>query len=214
MAIIVDKMKVAYFPVPKVACTSIKLMFYMIENEREFIPSYRNGVLFHIHNYYHTLPFGNVSQNRVRDHFRICVVRDPIRRFLSCYSNRVVFHRELREDWLSREAIEAGAIPNPTLAEFVERLEIYRRHSASILHHTDPQTVFLGTDPSYYARIYQMSELENLRRDLSDRAMMSLSLPHEQSGGPKIAPDSLSSNAREKIRKFYSTDYEFYEFEQ
>ena len=102
-------------PAPKVACTSIKRMFYRIENEREFISGYRNSISFNIHDYYPTPPFGKVPHSKIRDHFRICVVRDPIRRFLSGYSNRVVFHRELRKELLSYEAMTAGAAPNPTL---------------------------------------------------------------------------------------------------
>ena len=39
MAIIVDKIKVAYIPSPKVACTSLKAMFYRIENEHDFVPT-------------------------------------------------------------------------------------------------------------------------------------------------------------------------------
>lgn len=214
MAIIVDKIRIAYMPSPKVACTSLKTMFYRIENDSDFVPSIRNSIKFYIHGYYPTVPFARTPHERIRDHFKICVVRDPIRRFLSSYSNRVCFHKELNEKRLSSEAIKAGAIPNPNLEEFVERLEIYRKHSRSILHHTDPQTVFLGGDPNYYSRIYQMNELEDLRTDLSCRSRLDLSLPHVQNGGPKIEPESLSSNALEKVQVFYKKDYNTYSFSQ
>lgn len=214
MAIIVDKIKIAYVPSPKVACTSLKTMFYRIENDRDFVPSIRNSAKFYIHGYYPTVPFARTPQEKIRDFFRICVVRDPVKRFLSSYSNRVCFHKELNEKRLSSEAIKAGAIPDPSLEEFVERLELYRKHSNSILHHTDPQVVFLGGDPGYYSRIYQMNELENLRNDLSSRSGMDLNLPHAQNGGPKIEPASLSANAMEKIKAFYWKDYDSYAFAQ
>lgn len=212
MAIIVDKIKLAYFPAPKVACTSLKTMFYKIENEHDFIPSVRNSVKFHIHSYYPTSPFARTSHERIKDYHRICVVRDPIRRFLSNYSNRVCFHKELSSKHLSSEAIKDGAIPDPSLEDFVERLEIYRKHSASIKHHTDPQALFLGADQKYYTKVYQMSELDELRGDLSHRSGMDLTLPHVQNGGPKINADSLSGNAADKVMEFYKKDYDAYYF--
>ncbi|MEG4644244.1 sulfotransferase family 2 domain-containing protein [Paracoccus sp. APAP_BH8] len=212
MAIIIDKINLSYFPVPKVACTSLKHVFYFIENEREFHPSTKNGMVFHIHNYYPSVPFQNNPHDRLRHHHRVCVVRDPIRRFLSSYSNRVCFHKELSEKRLSPNAISAGAEPDPDLEVFVEKLEIYREHSKSIRDHTAPQVSYLGSDKDYYSKIYQMSELDDLVLDLSARAGSDLELPHKQAGGPKISADSLSSNAIEKIKKFYDEDYQSYDF--
>ncbi|WP_140849439.1 sulfotransferase family 2 domain-containing protein [Paracoccus sp. FO-3] len=212
MAITVDKINVSYFPVPKVACTSIKHVFYTIENKREFHPSIRNGAHFHIHNYYPSVPFQNNPHDRIRRHHRVCVVRDPIKRFLSSYSNRVCFHKELGKEHLSPKAISAGAEPDPDLEVFVEKLEIYREHSRSIRAHTDPHVFYLGGDRDYYSKIYQMSDLDDLVLDLSARSGIDLELPHKQAGGPKISVDSLSSNAIEKIKKFYDEDYQSYDF--
>lgn len=212
MAIVVDKIKVAYIPAPKVACTSLKMMFYRIENGKDFISSVRNSKGYYIHSYYFSNPFSGTPFQRIQGYSRICVARDPIKRFLSSYSNRVCFHKELTANRLSKEAVDSGAIPNPNLEEFVDRLEIYRKHSWSIQHHTDPQVNFLGSDKNYYSKVYQMNELEQLRADLSALAGEELELPHLQSGGPKIGIDSLSSNAVEKLKKFYAKDYEAYDF--
>lgn len=212
MTIIVDKFKLAYLPVPKIACTSLKEVFYRIENGQDFVPAVRNSGMFHIHHFYPTPPFRNVPRGRIKDHYRFCVVRDPLKRLLSCYSNRVLHHRELAARHLSTEAIAAGAIPDPDLETFVERLEIYRKHSAQILHHSEPQVVFLGPDTGYFSHIYQMAELPRLIADLSDRTGMALSLPHSQSGGPKLSPDDLSSAARDKLLAFYRADYDAFSF--
>jgi len=213
MAIIVDKIKVAYMPSPKVACTSLKMMFYKIENGVDFVPPIRNSVKFHIHGFYPTTPFRTVPTERMKDYYRICVVRDPVKRLLSCYSNRVCFHKELNEGMLSLEAVNSGAKPNPDLEDFVERLEIYRRFSKSIAHHTDLQTNFIGRDKGFYSRVYQISELNELRQDLSEHSDLELELPHAQNGGPKVSIADLSANALEKIRTFYREDYQCYQFE-
>lgn len=212
VAIIVDKIRLAYFPAPKVACTSVKYMFYKLENGRDFVDGVRNSAMFHIHSYYGSSPFSAAPLDRLSAHDRICIVRDPIKRFLSCYSNRVLFHRELSEHHLSPEAIAAGAVPDPSLELFTERLKIYRKHSPSIRHHTDPQIHFLGPDPEFYARIYQMSELDELASDLSLKSGMQLDLPHAQTGGEKIDPRALSAETLDRIRDFYRKDYEAYSF--
>ncbi|QDA35701.1 sulfotransferase family protein (plasmid) [Paracoccus liaowanqingii] len=212
VAIIVDKIRLAYFPSPKVACTSVKYMFYKLENGRDFVDGIRNSTMFHIHSYYGSSPFSAAPLDRLAAHERICIVRDPIKRFLSCYSNRVLFHRELSEHHLSPEAIAAGAVPDPSLKIFTERLNIYRKHSSSIRHHTDPQTHFIGPDPKFYSKIYQMGNLDELASDLSLKSGIELDLPHAQNGGEKINPRELSADLLDRIREFYRKDYEAYNF--
>ena len=53
--------------------------------------------------------------------WKITVIRDPVKRFLSAYSNRVRFHRALGRKRITEEQVKLGAKPNPTLEEFVER---------------------------------------------------------------------------------------------
>ncbi|WP_162784801.1 sulfotransferase family 2 domain-containing protein [Paracoccus suum] len=212
MAIIVDKYKLAYLPVPKIACTSLKEVFYRIENDHDFVPAVRNSGMFHIHHFYPTPPFRTVPRWRMKEHYRFCVVRDPIKRLLSCYSNRVRHHRELAARHLSAEAVAAGAIADPDLETFVERLEVYRKHSGQILHHSDPQVVFLGPDVGYFSRVFQMNELDQLTAELRERTGLALELPHSQSGGPKLSPGDLSVAARDKLLRFYRADYDAYSF--
>lgn len=210
MAIIVDKIKLAYFPAPKVACTSLKLMFYQVENGRSFTRSIINGEVFHVHHHYPAIPFEKNPHERISDLEKVCVVRDPVDRFISSYTNRVIFHGELDKSRLPAKAIAAGAKPRPSLEEYVERIELYRKYSISIRHHTESQVTFYGRDRKYFQKIYGMSDLESFRGDVSDRLGEDVELPHAQSGGPKISKADLSSNATRKIRDMYYEDYEIF----
>lgn len=211
MALILPKQRIAYFPVPKAACTSIKTMFFEIENGVPFKPMQRHGQMFHIHNFYGTQPFNRQNTGQLQDFWRFAVYRDPIARFLSCYSNRVLHFRELSSGMLSQQAQAAGALPDPDLDTFVERIELYREFSPSIRHHVAPQVSFLGREPGYFQRIYLMSELPQLVRDMEARTGRTLHLPHEQRGGPKLAPGDLGTNARESLLQLYRADFRWAE---
>lgn len=187
-------------------------MFYKIENERDFVNSVKCGTTFHIHNYYGSPPFSSISTNQLANFEKICVVRDPVERLLSCYSNRVRFYKELDEKHLTREAVLAGATPNPTLDVFVERLEIYRKYSASIRHHTEPHVHFIGKEQEFYSKIYRMSEVADLALSLSNKIGMQVQIPHDQTGGSKIFASDLSIDTINKIREFYKDDYNNYLF--
>lgn len=211
MALILPKQRIAYFPVPKAACTSIKTMFFEIENGVPFKPMQRHGQMFHIHNFYGTQPFNRQNTGQLQDFWRFAVYRDPVARFLSCYSNRVLHFRELSPGMLSQQAQAAGALPDPDLDTFVERIELYREFSPSIRHHVAPQVSFLGRDPGYFQRIYVMSELPQLVRDMEARTGRTLHLPHEQRGGPRLVPGDLSANARESLLQLYRADFRWAE---
>lgn len=207
MAITLPQQRIAYFPAPKSACTSIKSLFFQIENGAPFKPLVRHGQMFHIHNFYGTVPFGRVAHDRLQDFWRFAVYRDPIARFLSCYSNRVLHFRELSAAMLSAEAKQAGAVPDPDLETFIERIEIYRHYSPSIQHHCAPQVQFLGRDPAYFQRIFTMQSLGEMVDELSQRTGRTLQLPHEQRGGPKLTPDDLSAKAHAALEQLYRADF-------
>ncbi len=204
--------KICYAPAPKNACTSLKEMFFYIENGFHFKNLKRNGKKYHIHKFYTTPKFDSISEDVRKSFWKVAVVRDPIKRAISAYSNRVVFHKELSERYLNASDIARGATPNPSLEEFLEKFALYRKVSKSVFHHTLPQVYFLGSDKNFYDRTFKVNELNNLRVELEVRVGKSLILPHSQSGGPKISEGDISAQARKKLLKFYEEDYDSYEF--
>lgn len=207
MPITLDKLKLIYTPIPKTACTSLKTMFFELENGHAFTPTIRNGREYHIHNVYPSELFNPVMDGQRIDYRRIILVRDPIRRLLSAYSNRVIHHRELSLEKAQDQLAEHDLAPNPSLQEFISKLSKYGKAVQTINHHTQPLVDFAGQDAEFYSRVYKMSEIGNMVADVATIAERPLTLAHLQTGGPKIEIDALRSRDIQVLQEFYSEDY-------
>lgn len=194
---------VGYQPIPKVACTSIKELLFRLAMDAPYSPALAGSD--HVHNYFYM---------RQRDvgmaQFRFVVVRDPIRRFLSAFSNRVLHHKELSRAYLEKQrfepALDLSDFPfEPTLAEFVERFDFYRR-VPTINHHFQPFSEFLAP-LSAFNEVYPFERLDDLVAQLQSRTGRPCSLPHSQRGGPKIAVSDLSHKVFDKLAEIYAADY-------
>ena len=201
------KHALSYVSAPKVACTSLKHMFFEIENGRRFEPFSANGEMHYIHRFYPAMAFEELPHARLKDHQRLCAVRDPLARVLSCYANRVVHHRQLHLRRFTEEMRAAGLKRDPTLEEFVARLDLYRQHFPALGHHLCPLVDFLGRDPSWYHGVYPLRALEDLRAHVCRVVGSVPALRHLQTGGPKIGPEELSRQARGRIEELYAEDY-------
>lgn len=204
-----------YFPVPKIACTSIK---YAILNHNQ--PGFASriasevdrqserGILRGVHAIYPTRPFRH--RDRLR-HFTgrwFCVVRDPVKRFLSAYSNRILFVDDLKHS--DPAALElAGLSRQPELDEFIRSLADYRRINTSIDHHVAPMVDFLGHVPNRFHRIFDLSQMEELADYIAEAGVL-MNFPRRQTGGPKLTPDMLSPASLRKLEALYAEDYRIF----
>ncbi|GAA5124105.1 sulfotransferase family 2 domain-containing protein [Luteolibacter yonseiensis] len=214
--ILCSKHSIGYLPLPKVANTSLKHAMFMLENGVRF-SSAATGVP-HIHHYYR---HNSVEIDKAA--FRFVVIRDPIKRFLSAYSNRVIHHRELSEekvrllaDKKKRLKIKPGDFElDPDLSTFIRHLEKYQK-IPSILIHTRPQSS-LVTDLGFFSKVYRIESMDELGDDLSEITNHAVPIRHSQSGGPKIDVSSLAASELEKLRRYYQEDYRllsrFYSFD-
>lgn len=194
---------IGYQAIPKVACTSIKELLFRLAMGAPYSPALAGSD--HVHNYFYA---------RQRDvglaQFRFVVVRDPIKRFLSAFSNRVLHHKELSRAYLEKQRIEPALdltdFPfEPNLAEFVERFDFYRR-VPTINHHFQPFSEFLAP-LSAFNEVYAFERLDDLVAQLQRRTGQPCSLPHSQRGGPKIAASDLSHKVFDKLAEIYAADY-------
>lgn len=152
-----------------------------------------------------------------QDHFRFALTRDPVRRFLSMYSNRVLHHGELAEDSPRFDRVgAAGLAPTPEINVLVDRLEAYCQTQGSIAHHSRPMMEFLGPDLSVYDRIADLAEINTIidelkahfvARGLGAALTNAPSLGRSQTGGPKLGLDVLNPYSFEKLLDFYREDY-------
>lgn len=210
MSVFVYDRKLSYYPVPKIACTSLKKLFFYIQNGVHPNDLITNGKRLNIHPLYRSVSFVQSAPQDRDDHFRVAVVRDPVARLLSCYSNRVVHHGELSAPRFKKAAQDDGLRPDPTLGEFVDNLEGYRKHFGTILHHSDPIAVYLGENPGWFSRIFGIHQIEDLRVMLEERTGKSLVIGRDQTGGPKFSREDLTPGQIAKLEDFYARDYELF----
>ena len=215
------KYKIAYVPVPKNACTSVKSFLYRLQNNREFQVFEAGHKKFHIHNvmptkcyeqWSSTNTFSGVDKSNT---FIFAVVRDPLSRLLSCYKNRVLFHNDIGKDKQAYKLCQqTGLSEKPDINTFVKNLDFYQRCCPSIQHHSRPQVDYLGHNLNFYSKIYPTDKINSeLWNDLSDIVGESIPAPKIklQTGGSQKNIDELTSENSLKIKRLYAADYKFIE---
>lgn len=208
MSVILDQYKLFYAAVPKVACTSLKSMFFKLENGHAFVPYTINGRSKNLHNIgYGTLLRDAYPEWRIRDFHRVALVRDPVKRLLSAYSNRVLHHKELSQKLAGDKLAALNLQPDPDLDLFVEKLEGYLQAHPSILHHIRPMVDYLGEDASYFSKLYRLEDMDQFARDISDRTGKEVVVGREQASGRKFKPSDLSEAHIRKLKDYYEVDY-------
>jgi hypothetical protein len=200
------KHKLCCLTAPKVASTSLKRFFFEIENGHSFKPFEANGRKFHIHDFYRKNKILPKDQEKIT---RITVVRDPVKRFLSVFRNRVVHHRELSKEFFLKHP-QSELPVDPTLDTFIEHFEEYVSLSYSIKHHSNPLVEFIGREPALYSKIFNISELDDLENYVNRICGTSCKIPLLQRGGPRVRIDMLSDEQIKKIRRIYGEDYEIW----
>lgn len=209
LVVTVDKIKVAYFPVPKAANTSMKHLLHSIKTGEGFttIKDEATGAIRHIHKEYKTPKFSTINPDDYQKFFRIAIVRDPVDRVVSAWRNRVMHHKELEGENIAERMASLGLRKTPTLQEFVDRLSEYRNVSKSISIHTDPLTDFLGKDEKYYNLIFNISDSQQIEAFFSTLTGEQKKLPRKQMGGPPADRSELTGELIKKLEEIYGDDY-------
>ncbi|MEM8788038.1 MAG: sulfotransferase family 2 domain-containing protein [Pseudomonadota bacterium] len=189
MSILVNKAKVAYFCVPKCASSALKSLVYRIENG----VSYRRGDVADgrgLHQMYPALPFEEAAAARPADYLTAAVVRHPVDRILSLYFNKVGNGR--LPEFAREQRLNALGLPAcPSAAEFVENLDGYQTASKRILRHSRPLSFFLGRDPAWFDRIFDIQEANALGDLLKQRSGVDDALERRNVSGSSKAIDDI-----------------------
>jgi hypothetical protein len=196
--------KIGYYPIPKVACTTVKSLLYKIENQVSFDPEKEGS---HIHRYFrkrknkwHCGPFK----------FSFIILRDPIKRFLSAYSNRVIHHKNTSPWYIKSkfpDFYEELPYFNPDLRQFIGDIEHYQKIPI-IAHHINPVSLSLTKSKlQNFSKIYCIENIFSLERDLTELIGSDVKLDKLQTGGPKLQLTDLSRDQMEILIDYYKEDY-------
>ncbi|NOD34968.1 MULTISPECIES: sulfotransferase family 2 domain-containing protein [unclassified Ruegeria] len=219
MVAFLDKYNIAYFGVHKAAGTSIKHVLYKIETGNEW-----DGKITELHPRYPTRPVRQSDFEKARDYWSFAVVRDPIKRFLSGYQNRVHDFEDLKKVPVGSEHQNKligklfgmrnqqpfkGFKTNPTIEEFIRDYDKYCDVSRVMYLHTCPIDVFLGQDIGFFDAVYTTSELDRLAADLSERLNTTVHIGRRNSSSttpPRF--EDLSKESKDFLVRHTQADYE------
>ena len=109
--LIIEDLRLGYQHVPKVATTSMFHWMYRLIHDAHVATGAPSVVV--KRRFFTEGPSVQNAETAVapyKDYFRFALTRDPIKRFLSMYSNRVVHHRELSARSRAAERLEQAAL--------------------------------------------------------------------------------------------------------
>lgn len=211
MAIEIKNTDILYYPVPKVATTSLKHFCYELNHGHGFSTDPSKGENFHIHNHsesYEAVELRYIDKEASLEKRRVTVVRDPIERILSAYSNRVVSKGVLSQESIDLRLAGMLEIPtDPSLEVFIENLEKYRLLSPVIRHHTEPHSTFLGHDLRYFQLVFPFEDVAGFVEIVNRAAGTSIQLRHLQKSTGTRYQEVLNNALLEKLLEFCSGDY-------
>jgi len=197
-----------YIPIPKNACTSIMHALHEIEFGIAYDHhAHREKGYRDIHDYYQKRKhsFTGVDELKKREGIRtFAVIRDPVKRLISCYRNRVVDLKDLEK---SKAALRQRKLPlEPDIDTFVLNLKEYQQVNKIIEHHSRPQASFLGYSLCYLDEIIPIEDLARVKKLLKGYKP-DLELRTAKSGGSSFGLKDLSSEALEAAITYYQEDY-------
>ena len=184
---------------PKSASTSILSALYFLNHDRVFHPE-EHGHEVHRWGRVHSGDLSNVNK-------RLIVIRDPVKRFLSGYSNRVGFLGGLSKVNIKNSSLlNKIEVYDPTLQQFIDEFKFYMQ-VPTINHHFGLITDHLaGTPLSFYSHVVKIEDLDIVHNLLQQAFGKDFDLTREQSS-KKIPLGTLTYQQLCKITDFYSADY-------
>lgn len=166
--------KIIYCPIPKNACTLLKMA--ILEHSHE-LAKYEQSDR-HIHGYikanYAEVKLTNFAYLERPDYFKFVILRDPFKRLVSAYLNKFVKPRKpspivkdvIKEvyEYSGKEADYEKSITFTEFVNYLARTEDYNLNS-----HWRPQHTFLGQDLFKFDLIGQLENLEAAIKIIEER---------------------------------------------
>ena len=189
--------KLIYYPCPKNANTSAKMFFakhlnidkhYLFLGDEipqiEQTPDQYKGKQNIIGIIPSKQPFEKINVD-----IKCCIVRDPIKRFISAYKNRILYHRDIQ-------------FKDHSIDMILEKLKNNNFENRHFL----PQVFFLGEDLSYYTFWSTTEDIDFFAEQVNNFFSRKIIFPKIQTGGSdfKIKLTSLQIS---KIEKIYEKDF-------
>jgi hypothetical protein len=206
----VEAHKIAYMALPKAACSSVKKALASIDENvvesalPEFEYDYDKW-----HSIYPTQRFRPHRWEVVPDDwFSFTVIRDPVKRLMACYTNRVLERGELKHSRKIKNGVfDLPVEPDPDF--FFQNLEGYRQASSAVKHHSMHTWLFTGPDLNVYKKVYTTEKLGNLVVDLNQWTKTSVKIGLENKSTMKLTLDDLKPETIAALTPWLCLEYGF-----
>jgi len=192
------KKKLIYYPCPKNANTSTKMFFakhlnidkhYLFLGDQipqaDQIDEDYEGKK----NIINIIPSKQPFEKKNVD-IKCCIVRDPIKRFISAYKNRILYHRDVQ-------------FKDHSIDMILDKLENNNFENKHFL----PQSYFLGNDLNYYSFWSSTDNIDIFVEKVNDFFERKIDFPKIQTGGGNFQIN-LSNFQINKIEKIYIDDFQ------
>ena len=207
MVVAIEPLRIAYMAVPKAACTSVKAALAAVDPNVPRGAELLAADPLEVHKIYPTMRFRRHRWVTYQGWFRFTVVRDPLARLLSVYSDRIVARSELH----NARKFRRGRAPLPQDPDpdfFFQNLDGYIGWSSVIKHHVLPQAIFTGPELNRFSRIYRTSDLAALAGDLSEVAGTGGVIPQMNASHHRLSFDALKPATQIALRRRLEPEYE------
>ncbi|MBF9048124.1 sulfotransferase family 2 domain-containing protein [Rhodobacterales bacterium LSUCC0031] len=209
MPYILPSQRMAFFFSPKSGGTSLRAFLFHVENGIAFRPFLVQGKPMDANALVANYRFNRTDHAGLSQYRRFALLRDPVKRFLSGYANRVLHYRELSIEAAGQALLQEGLPPDPDLATFVENYVAYLRCSQPMARHFLKQQKFIGTDPGYFEHIFKLEELEILTSFVNTTCGTKAQMPWLQKGTPKFDFFALEEDLQFQILDICRHDIAF-----
>ena len=194
--------KLVYYPVAKNANSSAKLFFlkhlkmdknyyFLTDKVSEYKVNegskYKNlDKKYNLVNFLPSYtPFEKIDVDE-----KCCIIRNPIKRFISAYKNRILYHKDF-------------GFRNLNINEIIEKLE----NNSFDNRHFLPQSYWLGSDLRYFTIVSNISNMETFINGVNNFFQNKVEFPRIQTSGADENITLIDSQII-KLKKIYSSDYD------
>ena len=194
--------KLVYYPVAKNANSSAKLFFLKhLKMDKNYyflsdkVPEYKvneDSKYKNLDKKYNLVNFlpSYTPFEKIDVDEKCCIIRNPIKRFISAYKNRVLFHKDF-------------GFRNLNINEIIEKLE----NNSFDNRHFLPQSYWLGSDLRYFTIVSNISNMETFINGVNNFFQNKVEFPRIQTGGAD-ENITLTDSQIIKLKKIYSSDYD------
>ena len=192
------KQTLVYYPIPKNANTSAKYFIIKhcgLENQFNVPIDTNNRLQKEVNNRRSIASFIPSKQKfgKVNANFKACILREPIKRFISAYTNRVMYRKD-------------PGFFDHTVDMVIEKLENLQFDNKHFL----PQTYFIGKNLSYFDIVCCTNTLGIFTKAVNSFFRREIKFPSVKSNSSHLKLN-LSNKQIDKLIKVYEDDLILYE---